>query len=272
MLPNWSQNDVQVNGKRSHYYRSAGEGKSPLVLAHGFSDNGLCWLPMAHDLEGKYDIIMPDASGHGLSARVTRGEKTDMAADLAEVIRSLGLKQPIIGGHSMGAVVTAQVGARFPEMARALILEDPAWQYPEPDASKPGLISEENPFKAWIDAARNKTLDDLAAECHLDHPTWSDIVVRMWAMGKQQLDPNFFSTSDAAWLGWQGVVRGIKCPVLLITADPDKGGIITEEIARMVTEMNSGFCIVHIPGAGHHVRFEAEGAYMDAVHAFLKSL
>ena len=125
MLPHWTQGDVQVNGVRIHYYRTGKGDKQPLVLVHGFSDNGLCWTPVARVLEADYDVIMPDMRAHGLSERVQPGDQVDMAADTAELIRTLGLGRPIICGHSMGAVVTYQVGVRFPELARAMVLEDP---------------------------------------------------------------------------------------------------------------------------------------------------
>ncbi len=89
-------------------------------------------------------------------------------------------------------------------------------------------------------------------------------------MGKQQIDVNFFSTEDTAWDNWQEAARAIACPTLLITADPDKGGIITPEIADWVVLHNYNFRVAPIAGAGHHVRFEQEGAYMEAVKAFLE--
>ena len=73
----------------------------------------------------------------GILSVVQRNEKLDMPADLAEMIRLLGLEQPIIGGHSMGAAVAAQLGARFPSLARALVLEDPPWFPPMPAETAP---------------------------------------------------------------------------------------------------------------------------------------
>ena len=96
---------------RLHYYRTGHGDKPPLVLVHGFSDNGLCWSRTAHDLEAEYDVVMPDMRGHGLSARMRPGDDVDMAADLAGLIRGLGLTRPIVGGHSMGAMVTSRLGA-----------------------------------------------------------------------------------------------------------------------------------------------------------------
>ncbi len=94
----------------------------------------------------------------------------------------------------------------------------------------------------------------------------------MWCLGKKQLDLKFFSVTWNANTNWQEVVRSIRCPTLLVTADPEKGGIITPEVARMVTETNSNFRLAHIPGVGHHVRFENYALYIEAVRAFLKDL
>src|SRR4051812_37942665 len=132
MLPHWTQNDLLINGVRLHYYRTGQADKRPLVLVHGFSDNGLCWTPTARDLESEYDVIMPDMRAHGLSERVQPGEKVDMAADLAGLIRTLQLRSPVICGHSMGAMIAYQLGVRFPELTRALVLEDPPWWLPQP--------------------------------------------------------------------------------------------------------------------------------------------
>ena len=149
MLPHWTQNDLLVNGVRLHYYRTGKGDKRPLVLVHGFSDNGLCWTPVARDLESEYDVIMPDMRAHGLSERVQPSEKVDMAADLAELIRTLGLRSPVICGHSMGAMVTYQIGVRFPELASALVLEDPPWWLPEPEQTPLPGEPAETPIAKW---------------------------------------------------------------------------------------------------------------------------
>src|SRR5438105_6683569 len=102
-MPEWFSGDVDANGIRIHYYRTGGD-KPPLVLAHGATDSGLCWTRVARDLESDYDVIMPDARGHGMSEAPDGGyTSADHAADLAGVIRGLGLERPAVAGHSMGA-------------------------------------------------------------------------------------------------------------------------------------------------------------------------
>ena len=66
----WTDGYVFANGIRIHYWRTgANTSKPPLVLAHGSSDDGLCWTNLAKEIQDGYDIIMFDARGHGLSIR-----------------------------------------------------------------------------------------------------------------------------------------------------------------------------------------------------------
>ena len=65
-MTHWQTGIVDVDGLAIHYTRTGGV-KPSLVLAHGFSDDGLCWTPVTQALEADYDIIMIDARGHGRS-------------------------------------------------------------------------------------------------------------------------------------------------------------------------------------------------------------
>src|SRR5947209_11457194 len=121
----WSSGDVQANGLNLHYTRTGGD-HPPLVLAHGFSDDGLCWMSVAQPLAERYDVIMPDARGHGRSQAPAQGYgNLEQAADLAGLIAALGLQRPIILGHSMGAATALALAGGHPDLPRAILLEDP---------------------------------------------------------------------------------------------------------------------------------------------------
>jgi N-formylmaleamate deformylase len=127
-MPNWFSDAVISNGIQIHYVRTGGD-KPALVLAHGFSDNGLCWTPVALALEGDYDVIMPDARGHGLSDAPETGYDTvDQVADLVGFIRALELERAGLMGHSMGANTVAFTAATHPDLVSYAILEDPPWR------------------------------------------------------------------------------------------------------------------------------------------------
>ncbi|MBN1428228.1 MAG: alpha/beta hydrolase [Anaerolineae bacterium] len=275
MLPHWSQDDLLINGVQLHYYRAGHGDKRPLVLVHGFSDNGLCWTPTARDLESEYDIIMPDMRGHGLSGRIQPGETVDMAADLAGLIRALGLNQPVICGHSMGAGITYEIGVRFPELARALVLEDPPWWLSRPD-HPPLDQPDENLILKWARSLPGRTLEDLLVEYRTEHPTWPEDLVRPMCESKKQLDPtivdmlaNRMHSQEADWLTH---IRNITHPMLIFAANPELGGIVTPEVVAKVRELNPKATIVNIPDVGHLIRFDNYTAFMDALRAFLKQI
>ena len=39
----WTSGDVKANGITLHYYRTGNGTLPPVVLSHGYTDNGLCW-------------------------------------------------------------------------------------------------------------------------------------------------------------------------------------------------------------------------------------
>ncbi len=274
MESHWTQQMLTANEVNYHYYRTnSGDSNKPaLVLVHGFSDNGLCWQPVAAALEDRFDIVMPDMHAHGLSARVQRGESIDMVGELAALIAALGLNNPIIAGHSMGASIASALGARYPDLPRALVLEDPPWFPQTPAERSPGILDENGPTALWIKGLQRSSLEEVMSQCRVEHPAWPEIVVLRWCEGKLQLDTNFFTTRDTIWKPWQDVAPAFKCPVLLITADPDKGGIVSAEVANAACAANPKIQAAHIPGAGHHVRFEKPEAYMQVLIPFLYSL
>jgi N-formylmaleamate deformylase len=276
MLSNWTQNDLLVNDVRLHYYRTGHGDKRPLVLVHGFSDNGLCWTPTARDLESEYDVIMPDMRAHGLSARVQPGEKVDMAADLAELIRILGLRRPIVGGHSMGAMITYQIGARFPELASALVLEDPPWWLSRPVQPPPTGQPAESPIAKWAKNLPDQTLEELLVQYRKDHPNWPEETVRLMCESKKQLDPTSVDVMVdrmhfEEW-SWLTTLTNIVHPVLLFAGNPALGGIVTPEVVAKVRELNPKVTIVNIPDVGHLIRFDNYTAFMDALRVFLKQV
>ena len=272
MPDHWTESDLTVDGARMHYVRTGKGDKPPLVLQHGFSDDAWCWAPTARDLEADWDVVMPDARAHGKSARVTPGEEIDQAADLAGLMRALDLGPAVVGGHSMGAFIASELGARFPEMVRAIILEDAPWWIPQPGAEPRGRMGRQSPNAKWIFAMEGMTVDEVVAQERPKHPTWPDEALRAWCGAKLELDPAFFDLGGQGRMDWREVAKALSCPVLLITADPAEGGIVTPEVAEMAVELNDNIRVVNIPGVGHHIRFAAYEPYMAAVREFLEGL
>ena len=88
-MGDWSAGYVEANEIRLHYTRTGGFVPS-VVLAHGVTDDGLCWAPLAQALAPEYDLVTVDARGHGRSDAPEGGYgPAEQAADLAEQLSFL---------------------------------------------------------------------------------------------------------------------------------------------------------------------------------------
>lgn len=267
-MTNWSSNKITTNGISLHYTRTGGD-KPPLVLAHGFSDDGLCWTPVAQALEAEYDVIMVDARGHGRSDAPDGGYHAQtMATDLAGVITALGLNKPVVMGHSMGGATTMALAGLFPAIPGAIIIEDAAAGNIMADKSPEALAR----LQGWHDRMvmlQSKTHAELIEHAHTVTPTWAEPELEPWANAKLRFNMKALDRRDAVLLDWDQILRDITCPALLLYADPDRGGGVTAERAAEMQGLLPQLQTVYIPGAGHNIRREQFDAYMAAVRSFL---
>jgi pimeloyl-ACP methyl ester carboxylesterase len=266
----WQSGDVEAHGIRLHYTRTGG-AKPPIVLAHGFTDDGLCWTPVAQALAPDYDVIMVDARGHGQSQAPEDGYgPAEQAADLAGAITALGLRRPALLGHSMGAGTALVLAGSYPDLPRAILLEDPPpWWIAAP--SMPGVDEEYAANRRqWVMGLKSKTREELIAVQRAEAPGWSEAELEPWADSKLRLSLNVLSSGPIAPVDWPATLRRISCPALLITADPDRGAIITDEAAASLQALVPQLRVTQIADAGHSIRRDQFERYMEVVRAFLR--
>ena len=125
---------------------------------------------------------------------------------------------------------------------------------------------------AWrnrILEAKSQTRDALIAYCRAESPTWAEAELGPWADSKQQVRLNVLQLVTDSRTPWQETARRITRPVLLITADPDAGAIVTPEIAQEAAGLWQTGKVARIDGAGHSIHREQFEPYMQAVTGFL---
>ncbi len=125
----------ETNGIYIHYTRT-GRNSLPLILLHGLTANGICWTALARYLEGEYDVIMPDARGHGKSSVPDDGYRyEDHAKDIVGLIKALRLHWRLydtgylgrlnrISSVSGGSVTAAVLGLSW---IKLLLSASPDW-------------------------------------------------------------------------------------------------------------------------------------------------
>jgi len=123
---NYQSQTANVNGVKIHYLK-AGTGKMPLVLIHGFGDTSHMWIPLFDEFGKDYTIIAPDMRGLGDSSRPASGyDKKTLAADIHELVKSLGYQKINLVGHDIGLMVAYAYAAQYSaEVERLALLEAP---------------------------------------------------------------------------------------------------------------------------------------------------
>ncbi len=240
-----------------------------VVLAHGVTDDGLCWSPVAEVLASDYDVIMIDARGHGLSdAPLTGYGPIEQAADLAGLIEALDLKSPIVLGHSMGAATTLVLAARYPQLLRAIALEDPPpWWDPAYD--RPNNPAWQAMMRAWLVPLKQQPRQAILEAQRVAEPGWSDAELEPWVDSKLHFSLNFFNDLSDPGLDWSAIVRQVHCPALLITGDVAAGALVSEQAAHLFQQLMPQARIAHIAGAGHSIRRDRFEQYLQVVRPFL---
>jgi N-formylmaleamate deformylase len=275
----WKSDVIEVNGLRLHYTRTGGD-KPPLVLAHGFSEDGLVWTALAEVLEDQYDLIMPDARGHGQSDAAETGLGTaELASDLQGIINGLGLNKPAVLGHSMGGMTTFALAGLYPDVPGAILVEDGMpfemrRTATENEGARDGL-------RAYFDTIKGKNHEELMAWRRIQSPNWPETDVRTFADAKIRLNPQTlapFINRDAVAsnardmaspVDWPTLLRQIRCPALLITGDPELGAMVSASQAAALQEQVPTLRVAHIPNASHDVRRDQSEDFLAIISPFL---
>lgn len=263
-MTTWNSAVCETNGVHIHYLRTGG-ANPPLVLLHGLMGSGAGWAPVARYLEADFDVIMPDARGHGDSTAPDQGYRyDDLANDVVGLIGNLRLARPILLGHSMGGMTAAVVASRGPGLLRGLVLVDPTFLSPE---------RQREVYESDVAAQHRQVLalpkSELVAQARSRHPRRSSELVELQAEARLKTSIAAFDVLTPPNPEYRDVVRAIDVPTQLVIGD---NPVVTMEMATELRDLNPRVQIEQIPNAGHGLPFEQPERLGEVVASFLHQL
>ena len=264
-MTDWSTGNCETNGINIHYTRTGGS-KPPLILLHGLTANGACWTALAHAIERDYDVIMPDARGHGKSSVPDYGYRyEDHANDIVGLIAALRLSPAILIGHSMGGMIAAVAASRNPQLLRCLILADPTFLSPEVqrEVRDSDVADQHRRYLAM-------SLDDVVAEARMRHPARSLDSIERIARARLQTSLAAFDVLTPPNPDYKQVVSAIEVPSLLVIAGP--AGVVSPGVAADLQRINPRLQVAQIPEAGHGLHYDQPERFAVVVKSFLRSI
>jgi pimeloyl-ACP methyl ester carboxylesterase len=115
-----------------------------------------------------------------------------------------------------------------------------------------------------------KPLDEIIASGRQGMAGAHEELITAWAESKLQVDFQIFKMLrfEPEFFDWH-VIADIDCPVLLLTGDPARGGLVTPRTAQAIAEVWKQGRWVQIENVGHLVHFEQEDASIAAIRSFL---
>ncbi|HIE96803.1 MAG TPA: alpha/beta hydrolase [Fuerstia sp.] len=263
------------------------EGEEPtLVMLHGVTRRWQTFLPVVHAFALRHKLMLVDFRGHGESDRAHEYAVTDYVDDICKLIHDHVPGPVALYGHSLGAMTVAGVAARLGHDISAIVMEDPPLQTMGTRINSTPLLS----YFTGVSGFAGSTLDvgELArqlGDVKFHDPasgtelrvgsTRDDAQLRFAASCLKRLDPAVISPIlQSQWLlGYNidEVFSNLKCPSLLLQADYTTGGMLTEEDAQHVCDVNAEITRVRFPAVAHGIHWTASQQLLNTVLPFLES-
>ena len=271
-------------GEPSLLLAEASGDAPPLVLLHGVTRMHGDWAGVLDGLRASSRVVAIDQRGHGGSGRSGRYLVVDYVCDAMRIVREEIGEPVVILGHSLGAMVAAGVAAALPALVRGVVLEDPPFHAMGERIAGSAWAAQ---FAGMQAAARSGgTVGELAAalaDISLPRPgggrirlgTIRDAAALEWSAAcLARLDPEVLTPVVAGrWLdGYDpvAIARQIRCPCVLLQADPAAGGALADDEAAAFVAAIAGCEVERFPGSGHQLHWQHPDRIVAAVERLRK--
>jgi pimeloyl-ACP methyl ester carboxylesterase len=228
-----------------------------VLCLHGAGGNGNYLRDVFERLTDRHSPLAFDQPGHGRSGGLdSLGSIDRMVKFTRATVDKLGLRAPVLLGHSMGGAVAQAYTLEHPEDVRALLLvaSGASFRVPAERVEQLRRVTEGKERRAFTrEAFSDKTPDA--------------IVRRGWGEDLKT-DPRAGYGDLLACVAWSNErLSEIRVPTLVVVGE-NEFPMLLDEAERLASEIPNARKVV-IPEAGHAVPIEQPQAVADAILRFL---
>lgn len=271
---------MMVDGIRLHY-SDRGHG-SPVVLIHGNAVTGADWNTsgVAELLLAGHRVIIFDRPGFGYSERPrnrvwTAARQADL---LYKALQQLGVKRPVVMGHSWGAIVALALAVRHQaELSGVVLLSGYYYWTLRPDvlpvtlAALPGigdlLRYTISPLFGWLQMPLLKwqmfSPAQVPARFQAEYST--GLALRPSQIRATSEDGALMIPGA---LALRGRYRELTLPVIIIAGESDR--VVFKKMSEKLAKAIPGSTLHVIEHAGHMVHYSAPRRVLAAVETITK--
>jgi pimeloyl-ACP methyl ester carboxylesterase len=237
-----------------------GGGGEPLVYLHG-AGGMTPGDPLLAALAERYHVYAPYLPGYGETEDCPDlRDMLDYTLHTWDVVEGLGLKNPIVVGHSMGGMIAAEMAALAPNDLTRLALIAPAglWLNDHPTPDMFALLPYELPKYLFHDPVAGAAM--MTSGLKIDDPKFlQDYLVRnarQLGMAGKLLFP----------IPERGLVQRlyrIKAKTVIVWGESDR--MIPPVYGAAFEAGITGSRLISVPEAGHMIVLEKPNAAVEAV-------
>ena len=235
-----------------------GEG-TPIVLLHGLMGRARTWWSVAQWLKRRGHVVGLDARGHGHASRSGPWTTEQFVDDVAALLRTFD-EPAILIGHSMGGLHAWVTAATYPELVRAVVVEDMA-----PDQRGRTVEDWRGYFESWPVPFQSLAhvreffggTGDYFTECMVERPDGYHLLA--------DLADLYEVAAEWGRRDYWSFVDRVRCPMLVVEA----GNTAMPPGQQAELAARTGGTHVVIEGANHVVHDDAPEEYRGAVEPFL---
>ena len=247
----------------------------PLLLIHGWTNNGQIWAPLAADMANRCQLIMVDLPGFGRSAIAADYGLAHISGLLLRLVERLGVDRPVVAGLSMGCFLAADLLQRYPDHFSGAILIGPILAGAKKRWIRRGLRwSRRWRALGWLFTRGVRSpWSGYIMERFVNSRRYDPSMTgRFRNLGRRQIRPVAYLA-----IGWsafhvelEAILAASEFPVLLLYGEYDKHA--RPEQLTGLRRLRPGITAVCIRGAAHNSPFEAPQACAAAIDKYLSAL
>lgn len=240
------------------YYETHGSGP-PLLLSHGYGATCRMWHGQLAAFAESRRVIVWDMRGHGQSGDPAEASLYSQAlsvGDMAAVLDACGEERAVVGGLSLGGVMSLAFYVAYPARVRALVLCDTGPGFRNPEARRQWNVRAQ---------ARAKALEEKGMAAFRGGGE-TRLGTHRSARGLAGAARGMLTQHDSRLID---ALPQIAVPTLVLVGSEDKNFL---GAADYMAGKIKGAQKVVIAGAGHASNLDQPEAFNAAVQDFLRSL
>lgn len=239
----------------------------PLVIAHGLYGSGRNWGVIARRLADRRDVVAVDMRNHGESPRAAAQGYPEMAADLAEVIDSLGGRVDLLG-HSMGGKAAMQLALTAGDRIRRLVVADIApVAYGHDQSHHARAMRGLDLAGVTSRGEADRRLAAVVEDASLRAFFLQSLDLKAEGGPRWRLNLDVLEAEMPKIVGWPGTQGVFEGPALFLTGADS--AYVKPEHRDTIRALFPAARFAKIPGTGHWLHAEKPREFEETVRVFL---